>query len=136
MAVNAVGSGGPLFSGGGGVRDAFLKLLVSELRNQNPLEPVSNTDFMAQLAQFGTLEQIGTLNSNRLGCAAAQQLLGDGALIGKTVEYVSSDGTEESGVVKSVGLENGEIVLEVGDENVLLGNITKIAEGPPPSDAK
>jgi len=134
MAVSPVGGGdsGLLFSQAGATRDTFLQLLVSELRNQNPLEPVENTEFLAQLAQFGTLEQIQSLNSSVLGSAAVQQLFGAGALIGRTVTYLDDAGATQSGVVKSVGIEDGDIVLTVGDdgETTSLGRLVKIAETP------
>lgn len=45
-------------------KDAFLKLLVTQLANQNPLNPVEDKEFIAQLAQFSSLEQIQSLNNN------------------------------------------------------------------------
>ena len=44
--------------------DDFLKLLIAQMQNQDPLNPASNTEFVAQLAQFSTLEQLTTMNSN------------------------------------------------------------------------
>ncbi|NNG65231.1 flagellar biosynthesis protein FlgD, partial [Pseudomonas fragi] len=45
-------------------KDAFLQLLVTQLKNQNPLDPQDNTAFVAQLAQFSSLEGITTLNDS------------------------------------------------------------------------
>lgn len=133
MAVSPVGSSdGQLFSQAGATRDTFLQLLVSELRNQNPLEPVENTEFLAQLAQFGTLEQLQTLNASVLGSSAVQQLFGAGALIGRTVDYIDENGDTKTGVVKAVGIEDGDIVLTVGEDGAetSLGRIVRIAETP------
>lgn len=133
MAVSPIGgSDGQLFSQAGATRDTFLQLLVSELRNQNPLEPVENTEFLAQLAQFGTLEQLQTLNASVLGSSAVQQLFGAGALIGRTVDYVDENGDTKTGVVKAVGIEEGDIVLTVGEngDETSLGRIVRIAETP------
>jgi flagellar basal-body rod modification protein FlgD len=45
-------------------KDAFLKILLTQLRYQNPLEPVKDTDFIAQMAQFSSLEQMQNMNKN------------------------------------------------------------------------
>ena len=45
-------------------RDEFLNLLVTQLRNQDPLDPVKQEDFLSQLAQFSTLEGVENLNTN------------------------------------------------------------------------
>ena len=45
-------------------RDAFLNLLVTQLQNQDPLNPTDSAEFTAQLAQFSSLEQLGSVNDN------------------------------------------------------------------------
>ena len=54
-------------------RDEFLHLLVTQLRHQDPLEPIKQEDFLSQLAQFSTLEGIETLNSSFEQQLAIQQ---------------------------------------------------------------
>jgi flagellar basal-body rod modification protein FlgD len=133
MAVSPVGGGGGLlFPQTGASSETFLQLLVAQLRNQDPLEPVENTEFLAQLAQFGTLEQLQSLNASVLGSAAVEQLFGAGALIGRTVDYFDDAGATQTGVVKAVGIENGDIVLTIGDEGekTSLGRLLRIAETP------
>jgi flagellar basal-body rod modification protein FlgD len=77
-------------------KDQFLKLLTAQLANQDPLQPVDNQAFIAQLAQFSSLEQLqgvsSRLDSLLLATASSNQL-GTAALVGKTVSY-RSDGVD------------------------------------------
>ena len=120
-------------------KDAFLQLLVSQLQNQDPLEPTSNDEFVAQLAQFSTLEGIEEMNENLVGLAVLQQgnallsqLTDSSTLIGKSVRYIPSDGgTELSGVVDSVKVDEGFATLNIGGRDIPLGNILEV-EGDAP----
>jgi flagellar basal-body rod modification protein FlgD len=74
-------------------RDTFLRLLVAQLEHQNPLSPMENADFTAQLAQFSTLEQIEAMNKNLASLVDAQKALNTtqasmqaASLIGKEVQ--------------------------------------------------
>lgn len=69
-------------------KDAFLQLLVTQLKNQNPLEPQDNGEFVAQLAQFSSLEGITTLNQTVAGIAGnynSSQALQASSLVGRSV---------------------------------------------------
>jgi flagellar basal-body rod modification protein FlgD len=69
-------------------KDAFLQLLVTQLKNQNPLEPQGNGEFVAQLAQFSSLEGITTLNDTVSGIAGtfgSSQALQASSLVGRSV---------------------------------------------------
>ncbi|MFU2330759.1 flagellar hook assembly protein FlgD [Pseudomonas sp. NFX98] len=69
-------------------KDAFLQLLVTQLKNQNPLEPQGNGEFVAQLAQFSSLEGITSLNDTVSGIAGAfgsSQALQASSLVGRSV---------------------------------------------------
>lgn len=70
-------------------KEAFLHLLVAQLEHQNPLEPMNNTEFTAQLAQFTSLEQLQAANTNLSALMSAQTTangLQAAALIGKQVQ--------------------------------------------------
>ncbi|MBI6949113.1 flagellar hook assembly protein FlgD [Pseudomonas koreensis] len=69
-------------------KDAFLQLLVTQLKNQNPLDPQDNSAFVAQLAQFSSLEGITTLNStvsSLAGNYSSSQALQASSLVGRNV---------------------------------------------------
>ncbi|MFW5984674.1 MAG: flagellar hook capping FlgD N-terminal domain-containing protein, partial [Halanaerobiaceae bacterium] len=96
----------------------FLELLVTQLKNQDPLEPADNKEFIAQMSQFSALEQMQNMNKNLENVLDSGKISEASSLMGKTVE--SSDDT--SGQVKSVLRENGEINLVLdNDEETKIG---------------
>ena len=73
-------------------QDAFLQLMITQMNNQNPLEPQSNSDFVAQLAQFSSVEGLEKLNATTAGMAASNQssqALQASSMVGRTVEVTS-----------------------------------------------
>ncbi len=71
----------------------FMRLLVAQMRNQNPLEPQNSTDFMAQLAQFESLNSMRTMSTGLQVMQAMQELSSATAMIGKTVTGQQVDAT-------------------------------------------
>ena len=119
-------------------KDAFLNLLVTQMRSQDPLDPASNEDMIAQLAEFSALEEMQNLNDNILGLAVLQQnnalleqLTSSSALIGRNVTFVNPlTGDETSGEVESVKIsEEGIAVLRIDGEDVPLANVTEVSDG-------
>jgi len=121
-------------------KDAFMKLLVNQIRNQDPMAPTDNQQFIAQLAQFSSLEQMQTMNENIVGLAVLQQnnalleqLTSSSALIGQQVTWAdATTGVESSGVVSSVKIVDGLAVLRVGNEDVPLATVVQVDEPAPP----
>lgn len=110
-------------------RDQFLQLLVAQLKNQDPLDPVKNEDFLAQLAQFSTLEGMQQLNTSFSDLLALQQLTEGANLIGKTVVF-QADGSSvpQQQVVERVSVQNGKLVLVTTDgTSVPIANIQGLA---------
>ncbi len=99
-------------------RAAFLRLLVTELTYQDPMDPVDNKEFIAQLAQFSTLEAVESMSKGFENVAAVSKWNWAVSLMGKTVSGVSEKG-DTSGVVNSIELSDGEI-------NLLLDNGEKV----------
>jgi flagellar basal-body rod modification protein FlgD len=105
------GSGSPSQSSNIGIQD-FLKILTAQLNNQDPLKPVDNQEFVAQIAQFATLEQSRQLNEkidNMLLVQSSTQSIG---LLGKTVD-VNINGVTMTGRVSALGLDSGQPLLTV-----------------------
>ena len=118
-------------------KGAFMKLLVSQLQHQDPLSPVANEDFVAQLATFSSLEQLEGLNQNVVAMitlnqsnALLSQLTQSSALIGKEVTWQGFESEEEhSGTVESVKIVDGLAVLRIGGEDVPLAAVTEVLGG-------
>lgn len=98
--------------------DAFLQLLVAQMKNQDPLDPSSETEYVAQLATFSNVEQ-NIMTNDKLSALLTANALGDAqSLIGRTV--ATPDGTQ--GRVNSVQITaNGTFALLEGGEVVAVG---------------
>ena len=108
-------------------QDQFLQLLVTQLQNQDPLNPVSDRDFVNQLTQLNTLSSLQSLNASFAENLKLQQLTQGASLVGKTVEYKPDDGSANlSGTVDSVAVKNGQFVLQIGTANVVLDNVVSV----------
>ncbi len=108
------------------LKDQFLQLLVAQLRNQDPMRPMEDRDFIAQLAQFAVLEQLENLGQEFKQAQTTQQLAAAGGLIGRTVE-AEADGQVVSGRVSAVLVDSaGAVSLKVGDKTVPFGAVRKI----------
>ena len=103
--------------------DSFLKLLVAQMKNQDPTEPMDSTQQIAQLATFSQVEQTIKTNSNLESLLQRTSLSEANAVIGKTV--TSADG-KTTGVVKEVKLYSDGIiaVLDTGKELVVGPGVT------------
>lgn len=109
-------------------KDDFLKLLVGQLRNQNPMDPSGSQDFIQQMTMFSTLEQVTNLaaaGQRTEGALATQQAVD---LIGRTVTYVGADGSTSQGVVERVIFEGGMPQLTVGGQaGIDPGAVTEVS---------
>ena len=109
-------------------KDDFLKLLVAQLQHQDPMSPMDNNEYMGQLAQFSTLEQITNVGEEMKRMRATSQVDQAVAMIGKDVGYAVKDGLPAHGVVDSVRLVDGEIILTVGQVDVSPADITSVTD--------
>lgn len=108
-------------------KDDFLNLLVTQLKYQDPLNPVDDKEFIGQMAQFSSLEQMQNLNSSMSQSQAY-------ALVGKYVKatYVD-DATKEmvsyEGDVTSVKVSQGKTYVVVGGKDIPIDKVTEVTEG-------
>ena len=94
-------------------QEDFLKILTTQLSYQDPLKPLDNQQFMAQMAQFTTLEQTRALNDNIESLLTIQAVTQSIGLLGRTVEAATTDGASAVGQVTSLRFLNGQPLLTV-----------------------
>lgn len=100
-------------------KNDFLNLLVSQLKNQDPLNPQSNEDFMSTMAQFNSLETLNSLDSNLQYSRAA-------ALIDKPVTVQEPNKEPVSGKVEKAAVVEGKAVVYVGGKEYKLEEVREI----------
>jgi flagellar basal-body rod modification protein FlgD len=102
-------------------KDQFLKLFVAQLQHQDPMNPMNDNEFMAQMASFSTLEQVTNL-------AAANERSATIGLIGRTVTYTDQNNVPHTGTVEKVTTKDGKPLLTVdGIGRVDPATITQVA---------
>ena len=115
-------------------KDAFMTLLVAQLKNQDPIEPKDNSEYVAQLANFSSLEQMSQMNENITTMALLQQsnallssLSESSGLIGHEVSWADEEiGTSGTGTVQSVRIKDGLTLLQVDGADVPLYTVTEV----------
>jgi flagellar basal-body rod modification protein FlgD len=109
-------------------KDDFLKLLVAQMKNQDPMQPTDNTQSIAQMAQFSSLEQMTNLvhSFDQLGQSMAVER--GVSFIGKNVTYVAANGSTQQGVVQSVDLSGDEPTLTIdGATGIDIAAVTQVS---------
>ena len=108
-------------------KDTFMKLLVAQMSNQNPMEPTDDKEMIAQMTQFSTLEQITNMATESTKSATASQMSQAVNLLGRTVTYLDTDGNKQTGTVDQVSMVNGAPNLTVGgDDGITTSQITQV----------
>jgi len=99
--------------------NAFLKLLIAQMQNQDPLEPMKSSDYVAQLATFSQVEKSVEMNSRLNEVLSAIQMQQAGSVIGKTVTSASG---EVTGTVEAAKIVNGGVVaILAGGGEIVMG---------------
>jgi len=114
--------------------DAFLKLLVAQLKYQDPLNPADGAEFLAQTAQFTMVEKLTTMVTQGEEVARSQQETQAAQLVGKQVTYVNSTGAKSEGIVESTSFSDDGQTLMIDGKSVKLSAVTGVTGGPSDSD--
>lgn len=111
--------------------DTFLQLLVLQMQNQDPLDPMSNEDMLAQLAQFSSLEQMNNLNDSfetLSGNIDQLNFISATSLLGQHVTGVSTSGESLEGTVDEVYLDGSVVYLTVNGELMSMAGVMGIGD--------
>lgn len=103
--------------------NSFLKLLTTQMQNQDPTNPMDTSEYMSQFAQLSTVEQAMQTNTKLDSLISSQALSQADGLIGKTVSFTDSTGATFTGKVASVSINSNGSIATLDDG-------TKVAVGP------
>lgn len=111
-------------------RDAFLKLLVAQLKYQDPTKPADSSQMLAQSAQLTMVDRLNELSQAFAASTATQQLSLAGTIVGRQISFLGPDGNQVREVVTSVRVGKDGLVLLTPSHEVPYGAITEVAAAP------
>ena len=107
-------------------KDAFLKLLVAQLKYQDPLKPTDAQSFMAQTAQFTQVEKLEEMAKQMSSSVRTSGLATASGLLGRTIKFGLPDGTTATGVVSAAIPTADGVSLRVGTRETTLDQVVEI----------
>jgi flagellar basal-body rod modification protein FlgD len=107
-------------------KQEFLRILMMQLKNQDPMNPMQDRDFIAQMAQLSTLEATNGLSSHVQAMVAVQQQTQALQMVGHDVEYTNAEGVATTGKVAGVRVDSLPPMLVIGDKEVPVTAVTKV----------
>jgi flagellar basal-body rod modification protein FlgD len=115
--------------------DAFLKLLISEMQNQDPLDPMDNSEMVQQIGQIREIGATDQLTKTLGNLASSQDLVTASSLIGQSVQGLADDASAVDGIVDRITVETSEqndsrsVKVHVGGKTMDIKNIREIQTG-------
>jgi flagellar basal-body rod modification protein FlgD len=116
-------------------RDAFLKLLVAQLKYQDPTKPADASQMVAQSAQLTMVDRLNEISAQMTTSASSQRFALASAVVGKEITFAAPDGTTRSALATSARLDGDEVVLTAGEFTVPMGSVLSIGVAPTPAPA-
>lgn len=109
-------------------QEDFLKLLSVQFASQDPLKPMEDTAFIAQMANFSSLELMGDLNTSMASLSSSQQLSAAQMVLGKQVDVIDPEaiGGKASGVVTAVWMKNDKTMISMGGNDYDFASVSRI----------
>ncbi len=114
----------------------FINMMMTQLEHQDPLNPTTSDQLMAQMSQIGQLQSTSQLQTTLTGLATQTQIGAASSLMGKQVTGIDADKNPVTGVVATVQVTSTGVNLQLKDGSTLaLSNVSSISEAPPASGA-
>ena len=107
-------------------RDAFMKLMIAQMRYQDPSNPMDATQFLAQTAQFTNIELLQKLQESQTQLLSYQSVVLSSSLVGKSVTGTTADGAAVSGKVESAQVVAGTGFVTVSGTKIPVTNVTEV----------
>jgi len=109
-------------------KEQFLKILVTQLQNQDPTQPQQDGEFIGQMAQLSVLEQLSNLNNSLTAYLESSNNLSQHAyVLGNTVTWNNPEtNDQESGIVTGINYKNNLVYYKVGDQEIASNSITSM----------
>ena len=109
----------------------FIKMMITQLQNQDPMEPAKNEELLAQMSQIGQLETSTQLQTSLKSVTLQTQIGSASALIGKSVQGIDDNNNPIEGVVNSVKVAGDSVQLNLDSGmSVALTNVSSIGPAP------
>ncbi len=111
-------------------KDTFLKLLVAQMKYQDPANPASSSEFMAQTATFTQVEKLEEIAAQNAAMLILQEASTAGAMVGRSATYTDTNGAAVTGKITAVRLATGdqEAVAVIGGKEIPVGRITELSQ--------
>lgn len=108
--------------------DDFMKMLITQLQNQDPMNPTSSDQILQQISEIDNIQTTMTLSKSLNAVAADQGFQTASAMIGKTVQGIDASGNPVSGTVDSASFSDGAASLNVGNQTMSLSGISSVSK--------
>jgi flagellar basal-body rod modification protein FlgD len=123
----STGSSADSTSVGGLSSDSFLQLLVSQLTNQDPMNPTDSTTYITEESEFSMVQSMNQVSAQMASMYGSQEMQQATDLIGKNITYTDANGNLAIGVVSAASPgTSGAAVVRVGSDQVALSSISEV----------
>jgi flagellar basal-body rod modification protein FlgD len=106
----------------------FMLMLMAQLKNQNPMEPMDDKALMGQVTQLNSLHELQAISTQIKTLATSSQTSYAASLIGKHVKAQKDDNEPLEGLVTEMEIIDGDCILTIGDTKALLSSVTIVKE--------